>query len=112
MSVEQPNQVDIVSEDREGRIVLTISDHLDWQNEPFHAKLLRDKVETYLTFVTSGQILEQFPEATGREIVIDLMFHYQLVPRAKPLVAELGSAVERSGCRFRYRVVSATPYDI
>jgi hypothetical protein len=60
VSVEQTDEVDIVGIDREtGHVVLTVSDHLDWSDSVGHQIiLLQKKLNRYLTFVESGEILD------------------------------------------------------
>jgi hypothetical protein len=67
MSVEQTDVVDIISIDREtGHVVLTISDHLDWSDSVGHQAILQKKLNTYLAFIESGEILGQCPKAKNR----------------------------------------------
>jgi hypothetical protein len=45
MSLEQTSEIDIISTDRNTeKVVLTISDHLDWSNSLEHQKLLQEKL--------------------------------------------------------------------
>ena len=44
MSVEILNVIDFVSSDKNGNVVLTISDHLEWDEENNHLLLLQDKI--------------------------------------------------------------------
>src|SRR5690349_8719534 len=58
VSVEQPDFVDVISTDKQtGHVVLTISDHLDWSNSTNHQTILQAKLNRYLAFVESGEIL-------------------------------------------------------
>jgi hypothetical protein len=68
MSVEQTDVVDIVSIEREtGNVILTISDHLDWSDSVAHQSILQKKLNIYLAFVESGEILEQYrKQKTGQ----------------------------------------------
>ena len=67
MSVEQTDVVDILGIDREtGHVVLTISDHLDWSDTVEHQTILQKKLNSYLAFVESGEILEQYPDCQGQ----------------------------------------------
>lgn len=66
VSVEDPGVVDIISLDKQtGCVTLTISDHLDWTDTVQHERLLEEKLNKYLAFVESGEILERYPEARG-----------------------------------------------
>jgi hypothetical protein len=64
-----------------GKVVLTISDHLDWANDDVHIAKLEAKIETYVAFVESGEILASYPDARNRAVRIDV------VMRESPSVA-------------------------
>ncbi|MGH9670815.1 MAG: DUF6572 domain-containing protein [Terriglobales bacterium] len=110
MSVEETGAVDIVSKDREGRIILTISDHLDWKHSDEHLTVLQEKISTYLRFLDSGEIFDKFPEARGRRILIQIMFHYKPEKGSAPFLETVKSRVESAGYGFRYEVFAATPF--
>lgn len=44
MSIENLNVIDVVSIDKNENVVLTISDHLEWDEENNHLLLLQDKI--------------------------------------------------------------------
>ncbi len=77
MSIEQTDLVDIISIDRmTGEVILTISDHLDWSDCGAHLLLLQSKLNRYLAFVESGEILQSYPKAKAiiylpYQVVID-----------------------------------------
>jgi hypothetical protein len=59
LSVEEPQKIDIVATrpgSREVRLVIT--DHLSWSDEEAHLLLLQQKLNTYIAFVESGQVLK------------------------------------------------------
>jgi hypothetical protein len=70
VSVEQTDVVDILGIDREtGQVVLTISDHLDWSDSLGRQTILQKKLNTYLAFVESGEILsKQYPKAKNSPV--------------------------------------------
>ena len=78
MTVEDEGAVDIVSINQERTVVLTVSDHLDWSNTVQHQMLLQAKLNRYLAFVESGELLERYPAAK------DLAVRFQVVFRVKP----------------------------
>ena len=78
MSIDQPDVVDIVSVDRmTGQVVLTISDHLDWSDSAAHQLLLQSKLNRYLAFVESGEILQSCPNAKDRLVALRVVFRFQ-----------------------------------
>ena len=70
MAVDDPNSVDIMSIDPQGAIILTIADDLDWNDSRAHQYTLQTKMNRYLAFIESGEILEHHPDAGTRRIVI------------------------------------------
>ena len=60
MSVEQADVIDFVSIDEEDNVVLTISDHLEWDMENEHLLILQDKINAYLSSIESGDIYEKY----------------------------------------------------
>jgi hypothetical protein len=61
MSVNQTDTIDIIGTTPGGKVALTISDHHFW-DEPLHLQLLQDKINAYLQFIESGQILDDYPD--------------------------------------------------
>lgn len=52
MSVDQSATVDLLSfEEDSGDVVLTVSDHLDWQDSTAHQQILQAKLNTYLALL-------------------------------------------------------------
>jgi len=73
MSIENKEVIDIVSVDKEGNAVLTISDHLPWDDENEHLLLLQDKINLYLGVIENGQLFDNYPNAKGRHIIIEIV---------------------------------------
>ena len=107
MSVEQPRIIDVISiETESGHAVLTISDHLDWTDCDFHMRVLQDKLNYYLAFIESGEILDSYPSAGGRHIVIEVIFKYPPLPPAQRLLQRVRQIIEGGGFSFRYSHLS------
>jgi hypothetical protein len=84
MSVEQTNKIDFLWKDEQrGRVMLTVSDHLDWEEDrESHFLLLQDKLNTYFYFIKSGQLLKAKPEYKGFPVGIHVRAKYQLSEEA------------------------------
>lgn len=79
MGVEQTTVIDFIGIDpASGAVCLTIADALDW--DPDHLRLLQDKLNAYLAFVESGELLWAYPLAAGRPVVFDLRLHPRRAP--------------------------------
>jgi hypothetical protein len=98
MSVDNSEVVDGAGISKEtGEVVLTISDHLNWDDEQSHIELIEQKIGRYIQFVESGQLLEAIPTAKDRAIHIRLFLQFSPPNSAsKLLLAATAQLAERS----------------
>jgi hypothetical protein len=103
MSVEQTDKIDFLWKDEQkSRAMLTITDHLDWeQDEGEHLLKLQQKLNTYMHFIESGQLLKTKPAYKRLPIVIHVRAKYQLSDQAKKFyrlakksAADVGASLE------------------
>lgn len=103
MSVDQTGVVDAIGVDSTtGQVVLTITDHLEWDNE--HLLLLQEKLNTYLSFVESGELLDFYPDSKGREVFINVVCKFPPNEIAKGFLSQVGGIVKGAGMKFDWRV--------
>lgn len=107
MSIDQENTIDFVTIDRSsGDLWLTISDHLPWdENEGSHLFLLQNKINAYLSFIESGELLEKVPNAKGRSIVINLVGQFPLSQKADAFLKKAQGAIEGAGFRLQFSLM-------
>jgi hypothetical protein len=79
MSITETKKIDIVAARPGSSVVkLVITDLLGWDDFEAHARLLQDKVNTYLEFVESGQLAgmqtPKIPEAPDVHIALVLQY--------------------------------------
>lgn len=111
MSVEQSDVVDIVSVDATtGHVVLSISDHLDWSDARAHEIILQRKLNTYLAFVESGEILKSYPNAKDRPVTFNIVFKFRPSPEGQAFLKKVMETIESAGFGFRYELF-AESYD-
>lgn len=104
MSVENPAVVDFVSVDPETEeIVLTIADHLPWDEGHAHLLALQQKLNTYLSFIESGELLSSRPEAAGRRVRIALMHRDPLTSMAARFLDSAKATVTEAGFDLTWR---------
>jgi len=102
MSVEDPEVVDFIGTDKAtGRVVLTISDHLPWNND--HFSILEKKISKYVDFVNSGQLLEKRPDAEGRPVEISVVFKHELSDEAERILKAAQEDIQKLGLTLSYR---------
>jgi hypothetical protein len=104
MTVEDVDKIDFVTgEPKSGDVFLTISDHLDWdENEGEHLFVLQKKLNTYLEFIESGQVYAKFPRALGKKIVIQVIGKVPLSEEASKFYRLAGKAIEGYGYSLRF----------
>jgi hypothetical protein len=103
MSVENGRTVDAVGVDKmSGQVILTIADELDWEEEQIHLVLLQDKINTYLSFIESGELIEANPDARDRKAVISVVGKYKPTADAIRFFLQIQDVVEPIGIGFRF----------
>ena len=104
MSIEQLGVIDAVGvEDSSGNVVLTISDHLEWGNNN-HLLMLQEKLNTYLSFVESGEIMDTLTDAEGRNILINVVCKYPPDENGIDFLDKITHIVEGAGMSFQYQL--------
>ena len=105
MSVEQKDKIDFISTTPEGKVELTISDHLEWDAEKNHLLVLQNKINAYLDFVKSGQILENYPSAKNKEISISVVMKYLPEKDALTFLNHCEKFMEKQDLEFKWIVM-------
>jgi hypothetical protein len=105
MAVDNPDVVDAVGIERaSGIVALTISDHLEWDDAHEHLLTLQEKINRYLAFVESGELLESYPKAVGKPVRIDVICKYEPTATAKRFFERAGKVIEQAGLSLSWRV--------
>src|SRR4051812_35057301 len=87
MAIERTDVVDAIGVDRDtGAVVLTLVDGLDWEDEVKHLDVLRGKLQSYLKFIESGELLESYPNGRGRDVRIEVVFRCEPTEAARGLL--------------------------
>ncbi len=102
MSIAQTNIVDFISIDKDGHVVLTISDHLEWDSENKHLVLLQKKLNAYLRFIESGELLKEYPAALERNVVLSLVARCQPSKDAALFLERTKESLKIAGYHFQF----------
>ncbi|OXE96583.1 hypothetical protein BC749_101307 [Flavobacterium araucananum] len=102
MSVEEKNKIDIITTNKQGILVLTISDHLEWDCMNEHLLILQEKINSYLDFLESGQIYESYPGAVDKEIMIQIVFKYLPNRIAQEFLEVVKKFLNEKGYDFKF----------
>jgi len=104
MTIEQTNVIGIASIGPEsGDVFLSISDHLEWDEEGEHLLLLHNKINAYVSFVEGGEIYERSPQYAGRKIVINVTNKYPPSEQASLFFRLTQDAMGEAGIGPRHR---------
>lgn len=104
MSVENLNVIDFASIDTNGNAILTISDHLEWDDNNEHLLILQKKINAYLSAIESGNFYVDYPSALKRNIVIRIVAKYEPNIDAKLFLNATEKILESAGYGFKFKV--------
>ena len=102
MSIEDQSTIDAIGINQEGQVILTISNHLEWNSE--HLFLLQEKINKYLSFIESGEILESYPESKGRVLKINVVCKYEPSSEASNFLSQCKAVINQAGFQFGHEV--------
>jgi len=105
MTIEQPDVVDFILVEPEGDTVLTVSDHLPWDDEKDHLLRLQEKLNAYVRFIDSGEIYEKWPDAQGRPILIEVVVKHPAPTESLWFFEKATAALMGAGYKFRVRAL-------
>ena len=100
MAVDNLLVIDSISLDKKGEVMLTISDHLEWDDNIEHLELLQKKINLYLEFIENGELLENYPDAKGRNVIINIIAKYLPDKVAESFLQRVKQMLELMGYKF------------
>jgi hypothetical protein len=104
MSLENLEVIDVVSIDLKGRVVLTIADHLEW-NDSNHLFLLQSKINRYLDAIANGSLYASYPDAVGRNVVINIAAKYSPNTEGQTYLNEVERILNSAGYDLNFSVI-------
>jgi hypothetical protein len=104
LGVENTNVVDAIGLDNvTDEAVLTLIDANEWDGAE-HLIALQDKLNCYLRFIESGELLDAYPNARGREVRIDVIFRSHPDPAGVAFLEKAEAAIRGASLAFSWRV--------
>ena len=104
MAIDKTDKIDAVGIEKNSDFaVLTILDAWDWGDEGNHLSALQSKLNAYFGFIESGQIWESYPEAAGRQLVIDVVGKFPIPKIGIELLHRASDACSALDVKIRYR---------
>ena len=107
MSLNDPQVVDFLGTRPDERaVVLAVVDDWDWNDEMRHLRALQRKLDAYFAFIASGELLAAYPDAVGKDVVIDLIARLPIPKAGRDLLEVASEVAEGLPARLTYQVVA------
>jgi hypothetical protein len=108
VSIDQLDVVDAVGvESASGKLILSIADHLSWEEEEEHLLALKNKLNAYLAYIESGQLFEAYPDSRGRVVLIDVVAKFSPSAAAETFLRQAAVTLREAGYELRFRTLPA-----
>ena len=105
MSVNNTNEIDAIGLDKNTNdVYLTVKDDIDWTDEVYHINKLQEKLNTYLRFIESGEVYDVYPEAKGKNFVIEILSKFNFPESGKDFLSKAGSVISKAGFKLIHEV--------
>ena len=107
MTIDQEGVIDIIGVNEENQCIsLVISDHLKWDEKNEKLLLLQSKINSYLSYVESGQIYEQHPNSKGLDVHIVLTCMHEPNSEGLKFFGIIAPIIEDAGFYFKWNVAN------
>ncbi|MEG2687275.1 MAG: DUF6572 domain-containing protein [Christensenellaceae bacterium] len=105
MAVDNASQIDAIANDKENAcLVLLITDHLSWDNEFKHLKILQDKINAYVAFIENKQYDEIYPNAGFKMVMIDIHFKYDIIDSCLKFLQVVQDQLGQMGIKIKAQI--------
>jgi hypothetical protein len=105
LSLYETNIVDAIGIDKEkNHVTLALIDSEGWVNEEYHLLLLQEKLNSYLSFIESGEIITSYKEAEGKDIEITIHFKNDIPQSCIVFLGSVKEIIDEAGFMFNYRI--------
>jgi len=108
MTIEQTDKIDFIGENESGNIVLTVSDHLEWDKENEKLLLLQEKINSYLAFIESDEILEHYPNSKYKAYIINIVSKYKPTEEAEKFLNLAKETIIEAGFNLKWELLEDT----
>ena len=101
MPIEDANTIDIIGfEELSGTVRMIMTEHREWLDIPQMLLQLAAKVDAYLHYVESGQLIAEEPNYLGRPVVLDLHCLFAPPPEMLPPLRHVKETLAESNVGF------------
>ena len=94
--------------DEQKRVILTIVDDISWDTDPEekkkHIKMIETKINNYFKYITSGQVLNNYPESVGYGVAIVIQCKYPITRKVQEIYGKIAEQFKQRDILFGYFV--------
>ena len=103
MTVSESKVVDLISTDIEANeCILRIADHLP-RGDAEHLVALQSKINSYLAFLESDEVFEEYPSARGKRVRIRVECLHEPDETAVEFLVSAGEIIRGAGFEFDWK---------
>lgn len=104
-NIENSDKIDTMGFSNElNKLILEIYDHLDWNDEQNHLNLLQNKLNTYLSFIESGEIANSRVYIENKPIMIKVCFLEKPTINAIKYLDFAIKTIDAAGFELKYSI--------
>jgi hypothetical protein len=106
--LQNADEIDLISQDPDGRALLSIVHTEPWSADGSEVALLRRKLKSYLRFALEGQMISTYPSLRDKPVVVELAYDD---PPPEAIVGywkDAGRTASRRGVRLSTRRLDDT----
>jgi hypothetical protein len=106
MAVDNTKVIDGMGKSKEkNELILLITDHLNWDEEYEHLKILQDKINAYASYIESKQFDESYPNENFDSFLIEIHFKYDIVENCIKFLEVVANQLEILNIKIRAEIV-------
>lgn len=107
MSIEDASTIDFIQVSKEkSNVNLVVTDHLEWPDDPEngveHQYMLQEKLNAYLAYAESGQLLRDYPEVSDMQTTIQVYGKYDRPKYAVAFYDAIRPVINGAGLNFEF----------
>ncbi len=105
MSIEQESVIDIIAPGvKSNEVTLIITDHLAWVDgaDYDHVVKLQNKINSYVSFIESGELVNEYPEHRGKLAIIHVEGKYPLNRKAGEFYERAARVLANAGILLKF----------
>lgn len=106
MAIDNILVIDGIGESKEkNELILLITDHLSWDNEYEHLKILQEKINAYVSYIVSKQFEESFPHRIFVGFLIDIHFKDEITENCIKFLDAIAEQLEIFKIKIKAEII-------